>query len=112
MNSVFVRLRWSVFEGISTIRVAPEEEDSGAELKPFIGHPLAAGAATEVPLHEMSFTIITLDELEGGDDEDQESEAPDPNKMATSSLLKTSWNSFPPSSMLINETFLKSKHRS
>jgi hypothetical protein len=78
MNSAFARLKWSVFEDLSTIRVAPEEEeDSGAEFKPFIGHPLAAEAATEVPLHEIRFSIMALDEFEGGDDDDQDLEAPD-----------------------------------
>jgi hypothetical protein len=65
MISAFSRLKWSIFEEPSTLRVAPIGEGSVAELEPVFGHPVAAEAASDVPLHETDFTIMVLSENEG-----------------------------------------------
>jgi hypothetical protein len=66
MSDAFARIRWSVFEDISKIRIdRDDEENSHAELEPFIGHPIGAEAASEVPLHEITLSIVALDEYEG-----------------------------------------------
>lgn len=67
MSSAFARIKWSVFEDISTILVEGDEGFSGAGVKPFISHPIAAEAASEIPLEEIRLSIDVLDDYEGLD---------------------------------------------
>jgi hypothetical protein len=77
MSEAFNRLRWSVFEDISTILVAPTSEDSGAAWLPFLNHPIAAEPASEIPLREIGLTCEVLGDYDGLDDNDEWYEAPD-----------------------------------
>ncbi|KAF2844400.1 hypothetical protein T440DRAFT_523537 [Plenodomus tracheiphilus IPT5] len=81
MSSAFAWIKWSVFEDMSTILVKGDkgyEVLSGAGVKPFIGHPIAAEAASEIPLHEIKLTISVMDEHEGLNEKDEEYESPNP----------------------------------
>jgi hypothetical protein len=77
MSEAFDRLRWSVSEDISTILVAPTSEDPGAVWLPFLGHPIAAEPASEIPLREIGLTSEVLGDYDGFDDNDEWYEAPD-----------------------------------
>jgi hypothetical protein len=68
MSEAFRRLRWSVFEDISTILVAPTSEDPGAAWLPFLGHPIAAEPASETPLRAIGFTCEVLNNYDCLDD--------------------------------------------
>ncbi|KAH7074588.1 hypothetical protein BKA63DRAFT_513299 [Paraphoma chrysanthemicola] len=73
MSEEFDRLRWSVFEDLSTIQVANESESIEPELSSFLGHPIASEPATEDPLHEIAFCSDDLQNFEAAD-----FEAPEP----------------------------------
>ncbi|KAF2274489.1 uncharacterized protein EI97DRAFT_381433 [Westerdykella ornata] len=72
MSEAFHSLRWPVFEDISNIRVASDPDSAEPELLPFEGHPIAAEAATKIPLKEIAFSLEVLDNYEAA-----EFEAPD-----------------------------------
>jgi hypothetical protein len=67
LNEEFYRLRWSVFEELSEIRVADDPDSIAPELSPFLGHPIALEAATEHPLHEIAFCSDDLQDFEAAD---------------------------------------------
>jgi hypothetical protein len=77
ISEAFRRLRWSVFEDISTILVAPTSEDPGAAWLPFLGHPIAAEPASETPLRAIGFTCEVLNNYDCLDDNNEWYEAPD-----------------------------------
>jgi hypothetical protein len=64
MAEAFDLLRWSVFEDVPNILVTDNAEQPSPNLSSFVGHPIATEAATETPLHEITFTIETLDDYE------------------------------------------------
>lgn len=67
MSEAFDRLRWSVFEEVSKILVADDTERPNPELSPFVSHPIATEAASEIPLHEIAFSIEILDDYEAAE---------------------------------------------
>jgi hypothetical protein len=73
MSAEFARLRWSVFDDVSEIRVEDDPDNINTELLPFWDHAIASKAATEYPLREISFSIDDADEFDSDD-----FEAPEP----------------------------------
>lgn len=69
MSHAFDRLRWSIFEGLSKILVADDPKSPGPSLLPFIGHPIAAKAATDKPLHQLEIDIDAITKSEAYFDE-------------------------------------------
>ncbi|USP81872.1 hypothetical protein yc1106_09146 [Curvularia clavata] len=61
MNKAFSRLRWSIFEDISSIQVMDDPQSPNPNLSPFWGHAIATEPATNVPLTEIEFTSDDLD---------------------------------------------------
>lgn len=68
MSDAFNRIRWSVFEEVSSICVVDDPNSLTPRLSPFLGHPIAAEAASVIPLREMVFCIQILMEVEIPDD--------------------------------------------
>jgi hypothetical protein len=64
MSDEFGRLRWSIFDDVSKIRVEDDPDNIDTELLPFWDHAVASKAATEYPLHEISFSISDADEFD------------------------------------------------
>jgi hypothetical protein len=64
MNPAFYRLRWSVFEDVSNIRVVDDMDSAHPELLPFEGHPIAKQLPLKLPLQEIPILISPLAEWE------------------------------------------------
>jgi hypothetical protein len=64
MSDEFGRLRWSIFDDVSEIRVEDDPDSIDTELLPFWDHAIASKAATEYPLYEISFSIKDADEFD------------------------------------------------
>lgn len=64
MNPEFYRLRWSVFEDVSNIRVVDDMDSPHPELLPFEGHPIAKQLPFKLPLQEIPILITPLTEWE------------------------------------------------
>jgi hypothetical protein len=64
MNPAFYRLRWSVFEDVSNIRVVDDMDSPQPELLPFEGHPIAKQLPFKLPLQEIPILIRPLLEWE------------------------------------------------
>ena len=73
MNPAFHRLRWSVFEDVSNIRVVEDLDNPQPELFPFLDHPIAGEPATKIPLREIPIDIEALMQWETSDYERPES---------------------------------------
>ncbi|KAF2132464.1 hypothetical protein P153DRAFT_429593 [Dothidotthia symphoricarpi CBS 119687] len=67
MSEVFDLLRGSVFEDVLNILVANNPDRPNPKLSPFISHRIAAEAASDTPLREISFSIETLDKYEAAE---------------------------------------------
>ncbi|KAH4964609.1 hypothetical protein HBI24_127760 [Parastagonospora nodorum] len=67
-STAFSRLRWSVFEDPSTIRVADDASKPAPSLTPYTHHhPVALEAACTPPVKEIYFTMQVYGEYEGWD---------------------------------------------
>jgi hypothetical protein len=73
MNPAFRRLRWSVFEDVSNIRVVEDLDSPQPELFPFLDHHIAGEPATKIPLREIPIDIDALMAWETSDYERPES---------------------------------------
>jgi hypothetical protein len=60
INNNFYRLRWSVFEEVSNIRIVEDLDSPNPELLPFLGHRIRGELATKVPLREIPCCISFL----------------------------------------------------
>ncbi|CAG5174520.1 uncharacterized protein ALTATR162_LOCUS7806 [Alternaria atra] len=67
-NDAFRRLRWSIFEDVSNIRVlddpqmldSPFSRTQNPSFSPFVGHAIATEPASQIPLTEIAFSISDL----------------------------------------------------
>lgn len=57
-HDAFWRLRWSIFKDLSAIQVMDDPEDPKSPLSTFLGHPIAAKSATEIPIHGMFVSVL------------------------------------------------------
>jgi hypothetical protein len=65
MSPVFNRICCSVFEDVEKIRVVSVSSKTlTTQLEPFVDHAIAAMPASEVPLHDITLSTVTLDEWE------------------------------------------------
>lgn len=60
-SDAFQRLRWPIFEDISSIQVMDDPTSPNPNLSPFVGHAIASEAASDMPLTSISFSIDDLD---------------------------------------------------
>ncbi|KAF1839656.1 hypothetical protein BDW02DRAFT_486452 [Decorospora gaudefroyi] len=60
MSDAFERLRWSIFEDVSSIRVVDNLQSPTPNLSPFVGHAIATESASQVPLTKIAFASDDL----------------------------------------------------
>jgi hypothetical protein len=60
-HDAFHRLRWSIFEDVSTILVLDDPRSQNPSFSPFLGHAIAAEPASQVPLTKIAITNSYVD---------------------------------------------------
>ncbi|RYN29899.1 hypothetical protein AA0113_g698 [Alternaria arborescens] len=60
-HDAFIRLRWSIFEDVSTILVLDDPRSQNPSFSPFVGHAIAAEPASQIPLTEIAITNSYID---------------------------------------------------
>ncbi|RYN61847.1 hypothetical protein AA0114_g627 [Alternaria tenuissima] len=53
-HDAFHRLRWSIFEDVSTILVLDDPRSQNPSFSPFVGHAIAAEPASQIPLTKIA----------------------------------------------------------
>jgi hypothetical protein len=56
------RLRWSIFEDVSTILVLDDPRSQNPYFSPFVGHAIAAEPASQIPLTKIAITNWYIDD--------------------------------------------------
>jgi hypothetical protein len=60
-HDAFHRLRWSIFEDVSTILVLDDPRSQNPYFSPFVGHAIAAEPASQIPLTKIAITNSYVD---------------------------------------------------
>ena len=60
-HDAFHRLRWSIFEDVSTILVLDNPRSQNPSFSPFVGHAIAAEPASQIPLTKIAITNSYVD---------------------------------------------------
>jgi hypothetical protein len=60
-HDAFHRLRWSIFEDVSTILVLDDPKSQNPYFSPFVGHAIAAEPASQIPLTKIAITNSYVD---------------------------------------------------
>jgi hypothetical protein len=61
-HDAFNRLRWSIFEDVSTILVLDDPRSQNPYFSPFLGHAIAAEPASQIPLTKIAITNWYIDD--------------------------------------------------
>jgi hypothetical protein len=61
-HDAFDRLRWSIFEDVSTILVLNNPRSQNPHFSPFVGHAIAAELASQIPLTKIAITNRYVDD--------------------------------------------------